>query len=218
MPTTPIAVLLYVLMLTPGILFLLRAESHRPRTSRSAFRETALVVIVSAFCAGLVIGLFILLTFPFPQLAEGASKFIRDPSLTLAEHPRQVPLWMGLFFLLTSAIGFIAGGDKIYQTLDRLIPKNERVFQGSAWQKILWDEDHDMVVGVQMKSGVWIEGLFAHHTHTDDDSGDRALVLQGPLSRKLKDAQASETVENFDRLVVQSSDIDYIASYPRARS
>lgn len=196
----------------------MRAESHRPRTSRSAFRETALVVVVSAFCAGAVAALFLLISFPFPATAQAFSNFVGNPQMTLTAHPRQIPFWIGLFFLLTGSLGFLAGGESIYRRLDWLVPKTEKVFQGSAWQKILQDDDNDVVVGVQMKSGVWIQGVFAHHTHTDEDSGDRALVLQGPLSCRNKDALELEALEHFDRLVVQSSDIDYIASYARARA
>jgi hypothetical protein len=217
MPSTPIAVLLYVFMLTPGILFLMRAESHRPKSSRSAFRETALVIVVSAFCAGLVGGLSLIFSVPFPQLADGFSSFIRNPTQTFEAHPRQVPVWIGIFLLATSVLGYIAGSEVIYKLLDKLIPKNEKVFLGSAWQKVLQDDEHDVIVGIQMKSGAWVQGTFAHHTHTEDDSGDRALVLQGPLSCRNKDATEMEALLHFDRMVVQASDIDYLVSFPRAR-
>lgn len=218
MPSTPIAVLLYVFMLTPGILFLMRAESHRPRSSRSAFRETALVIVVSAFCAGVVGGFFLLFSIPFPELAEGFSKFIGNPTQTFATHPRRVAFWMGIFLLATGALGYITGSEAIYRVLDKLVPKNEKVFLGSAWQKVLQDDDeYEVMVGIQMKSGVWLQGTFAHHTHTEDDSGDRALVLQGPLSCRNKDATELEPLLDFDRMVLQSADIDYLVSFPRTR-
>jgi hypothetical protein len=128
---------------------------------------------------------------------------------------------MGIFFAVTGTIGFLAGGERIYSKLDALVPKNEKIVRSSAWQKILSDSDdehNEVVVGVQMKSGVWLQGTFVHHTHSDEDSGDRALVLQGPLSCRNKDALELERLVHFDRLVVQSSDVDYIVSFPRARA
>ncbi|MFJ4210492.1 DUF6338 family protein [Paenarthrobacter sp. NPDC089675] len=217
MPSTPIAVLLYVFMLTPGILFLMRAESHRPKSSRSAFRETALVIVVSAVCSGIVIALFLVASVFFPALADGASSFIKQPSQVASDHPRQVAFWSGVFFIATGIVGYTAGSHTIYSQLDKLIPKNEKVFLGSAWEKVLKDVNNDVVVGVQLKSGIWVQGTFAHHTHTDDDSTDRALVLQGPLRVRDKESPDLKELEHFDRMVLQSSDIEYLVSVPRAR-
>jgi hypothetical protein len=218
MPSTPIAVLLYIFLLAPGFLFLVRADTHRPRTTRSAFRESALVVIVSAICAALFLIIFLALSLAVPGLAQQLGTFARDPGKAFNEQPQLVALWTIISFAFTSLCGYLAGGKKVYAIFEKLIPKNGPEIQGSAWQKVLTDPENDVMVGLQLKSGVWLQGTYAHHTHTDEDSGDRALVLQGPIHCRNKDATELGPLLDFDRVVVQSSEIDYLASFPRERT
>lgn len=216
MPSTPLAVLLYVFLLAPGFLFLVRADTHRARTTRSAFRESALVVIVSAICAALFLVIFLALSMAIPGLAGPLAEFARDPDKAFSQDPQLVTVWILISFAFTSVCGYLAGGKHSYAVLEKLIPKNGPLVQGSAWKQVLTDTENDVMVGLQLKSGIWIQGTYAHHTHTVEDSGDRALVLQGPISCRNKDERELQPLLDFDRVVIQSSEIDYLASFPRA--
>lgn len=217
MPTTPVSALLYVFLLIPGVLFLNRLESHRTRRSRSVFRETAIVVFASVVCVAAFLGFYLLLSLPFPVLANAFSNFMGDPGKVSTQHPRLVTAAALLFLVVASFFAWLGGGPWAYRLGTLFLwGKARRVVDASAWNQVLDDGDaSEVVVGVQMKSGTWIQGTHLHHSDVEEDIGERALVLQGKIEYRVKGTEQLKYFESFDRIVVQASEIDYLVTFLR---
>lgn len=222
MPATPIAAVLYVFLLMPGLIFLVRVEAHRPKRGRTVFRETATVVFASVLSAGAVVGLVLLLSIWWKAPIDGLAAFTLNPINLFTNHPRAVLTSMLCFLMLAGLVAWVGGSEKAFELWSSRVVwagTSPRVQQGTAWQEILYaeDENTEVLVGVQLKSGSWLQGVHAFHSDVETEDGDRALVLQGPLHFRYDEGQSLKDLEDYDRLVVQSSEIEYLVAIDRGR-
>ncbi|HVA09082.1 MAG TPA: DUF6338 family protein [Acidimicrobiales bacterium] len=110
LPTTGAALLAFLLLIVPGLLFELIRESRKPTPSRSSLREGTWVLFVGAMASA---GALLVLAIA----RAGFSWSMPDPRLWLAhpveyqtEHYRLVARTLALGFFLACALGAVAGG------------------------------------------------------------------------------------------------------------
>lgn len=218
MPLTPIAALLYLFFLVPGLVFVSRAETHLPRRERSVFRETARVIFASVGCAAVVLVLYIVVSIWWTLPIDGVVKFTANPMETFTARPRASIFWMMVFLGLASAVAWAAASKRIYH-LGRTIlwtGTGDDVQGITAWQSVLLPpsgEDVEVMVGVQLKSGIWVEGAHDAHSDVEEENGDRQIILRSPLKYRLKDDDSVEELGHFDRMVISASEIDFMATF-----
>jgi hypothetical protein len=220
MPANAIAALIYPFFLIPGLLFLHRSETHMPTRKRSAFRETAIVVFASVGSAAVVLSLYVFAsswqTIPLDSLV----KFTADPAATFNNQPRATIVGMLAFLAIASTVAWL-GASKWLHGLGRWLlwaGSGNDVQEKTAWQDVLMPsaEGKEVVVGVQLKSGLWIQGVHDAHSDVEEEDGDRQLILRPPLRQRFKDEDDITELKTFDRLVVRAAEIDYLASFERS--
>lgn len=221
MPTDPVAALLYVSLLLPGVAFVWSYEGHRPTVKRSAFRETASVVIASVASLGTVFVLTYLLSFLSPPVAAYLHSFVTKPDELIA---RDTQLFIGVVLgLLTvsTALGLAYGSASAFQALKRFrawaykraTRKELKVFERglSAWSAAFEAEpEHYVNVGVQLKSGAWIQGGLDSYTQSADEGPDRAMTLNGTIECRLPGSDDLIELEGVGMIVVTASEIDFM--------
>ncbi|KZX20531.1 DUF6338 family protein [Rathayibacter tanaceti] len=105
LPTSIWGVALYVFALFPGIAFIFDHEGHRPVSKRSALRETATVVFVSAICAA-VLGVVVAIVAAFWPEFRGTVGGRTGGNLTWALENRPV---VTLFAIVTLVLATLLG-------------------------------------------------------------------------------------------------------------
>ena len=78
-------------------------------------------------------------------------------------------------------------------------------------------ETTDVLVGVQLKSGSWLQGIHNAHSDVAEHSSDQQLILSSPLRYRSAGDGDLLKFEDFDRLVVRASEIDYLTSFERQK-
>lgn len=222
MPANTIAALIYPFFLIPGLIFLHRTETHLPRRKRSVFRETSTVVFASVGSAAVVLVLYVFLSLFFTLPLDSLVKFTANPATAFNSQPRASITGMLAFLVLSSAVAWL-GASKWLYTLGRQLlwaGSGDDVQETTAWHDVLMPsaEEKDVVVGVQLKSGIWVQGIHDAHSDVEEEDGDRQLVLRPPLRQRFKDEEGTQELEKFDRLVIRASEIDYLASFERAQT
>lgn len=214
MPITPVAAILYIFLLVPGLIFLVRRDEHRPTRTRSVFRETAIVVFASAICTSVTLGLLILVSAKWPSLVTSLVDFLKDPANIASIHPRATFVLALGFMTITSAVAWLGGSPGAHSLWTKLRGKLGSIErQPTGWHAALKaNPGQELLVGVKLKSGAWIQGSYAHHSDSAQEDGDRSLVLQKPLSFQAKDTRKLVANDSFDRLVVHASEIEYLLS------
>lgn len=221
MPSTLIAALLYVFLLIPGFVFKARFEAHRPRQTRSIFSETVQVVFASSFSLAGVLLLGLGLSLFFPQVATASAEFMYAPNTALLVHPRLVAVVLVGILLLATLLAWAISGEAAYSKWSNRkwlrSSSTSVVPNSSGWGQVLADagESTEVFVGVQLQSGIWLQGVHRHHSDVVEDTGDRAMILQEPLHIRYPGGKL-RPFNDFQQLVVQASEIDFVVTCLRA--
>lgn len=220
MPTEPLAALIYVCLLLPGIAFVWKYEGHRSVVKRSAFRETATVVIASVASLIAVLLAHYVLAFFSEAARTTLRQFFLDPG-ELFRNDSQ--LFLGTVLLdLTAAVGVGAffgsrSADRLRKKFDvwsralrcKQLTGLDRGLSGwgAAFERM---PDHLVNVGVQLKSGAWLQGVLHTYSQTGDEGPDRALTLSGSVYYRRADGDEVHPLEDYSVVIVQASEIDYL--------
>lgn len=212
MPTEPLAALVYVFLLVPGIAYAHQVEKHRPVGNRSAFRDTATVVVASSVCAVTVIVAALVTSIFSEPVANWIGKFIGNPAALVAEAPRgTIGLFIGALVIAT-AIGAGAGAF-LTSSPAAWLQKNSKAirYHVSGWENAFARHPKSRVmVSVRLKSGNWVYGQLDFYSPSPTEDGNRSITLAGSLWFRGAEKQEAEPLENAQIVVIQASEIDYL--------
>lgn len=227
MPTEPLAVIIYVFLLVPGLVYLLQSEKSRSAPRRSIFRETSIVVFASAVCLLVPLIIWALLAFPVPALGPPLEKMLVGLSGAFAADPILYFLIIVGYLGMATGLGVLFGRPKIHAMLSSLGADSSIKKNRSSWTHVFEEarvfEDMGTQVitlaSIQLKSGTWLQGQVASYNAMVEDSDERALVLSGSLYVRTPTAKKPESMETGQQLVVQASEIEYmLVSYMAAQN
>lgn len=220
MPTEPIAALLYVCLLLPGIAFIWRYEGHGSVVKRSAFRETAAVVIASAASLVAVFILHYVAAFFFEPARSTLRQFFIDPGVLFRQDSQMffgvtlidlaLAVLFGAFFGSESASRFVKWCRAKWLKMRKKTP--ETIERGqSAWNTAFeMMPGHKVIVGVQLKSGAWIQGVLKSFSRNGDETPDRAFTLTGEIWYRRADGEDVHRLESHGTVVIQAPEVDYL--------
>lgn len=215
--TTLTGAALYVLALFPGIAFAFAREGHRPVGRRSALRELAGIVLVSAVCDVVISLLLLGISFFVAPVAIALVNSLEGNTDYLVEHYR--PLYGGgvAAVVLATLLGLWLGSAKASALgLDRLW--RSKIDRDSSGWGIAFGLGNNgkssprvtVFVGAQMKSGTWIQGQLHHFNNAGDDETARSILLVGHLKYRPAGSTDLLNVEDFGTIVLSSDDIEYL--------
>lgn len=214
MPTEPIAALLYVCLLLPGLVFVWMYEGHRSVVKRSAFRETANVVIASAVALGVVFIIHYALGFVFEPVRDSVREFFIDPGKLFRDDSQFFIAVVLLDLFLAVLVAAFLGSKRANDILRTVLRVDEDdLDRGQSGWVVAFERKpgHIVHVGVQLKSGVWLQGALDTFNRSGDDTLDRALTLNGPIGYRQAEAKEVQWFDGYGTLIVQASEIDYVA-------
>lgn len=216
-PTTISGLILLVFFLAPGIAYVAVRERHRPVRSRSAFRESAAVLLISAIAYTVVGLLFWLLSLPFVIVRHQLAGLLPSPTTYYLHHPLPAvvtALFVAAIAIVAATLAATARARRIARAVFRSTSTDPN---GSAWWVAFEQEpDVDTRVGITLLDGTWLSGSLLSWSRSSEETADRELVLQPPLWIRYPD---DDQLTRFDteRVIVSARQIAMInAEYRRA--
>lgn len=186
MPASPLALLLYLALLIPGLAYVLIWERRAPHRRPSAFRETATVVFVSVLAELATLLLLAIFAARFPESIPDVNLLVRQGDKYAAPHWVSLT-WWGLGMLTASTL--LASGAALAVT------RRPHTSTQSAWWRMfegrrleiakeygLVKDEVAVEVCCLMADGVQVQGTLAWFNQLSDDIADRDLLLVGPLT------------------------------------
>lgn len=214
LPSTWLSLVLFILLIAPGLLFDLLAEGRRVGVQESAFRETSRVALASlAFSAVGVLAVAIVRTvhaawMPDPRL------FLLNSHTYLAGHYASV-FW-SLLLEVAVALGAAAAAHKYLAKKAGAPPLRA----SSLWSVAL---SEDVPAGtvpharVRLTSGTVYLGEVTHYT-ADLEMADRELVLGPPLFSKTGEKLLAPVPTEITRVALACTQIESIAVQYRPKA
>lgn len=182
-PTTISGLIVFVFFLAPGIAYVAIRERHRPVRSRSAFRETAAVLLISAIAYTVVGTLFWVLSLCPGLLHDELHGLLPSPTAYYEHHP--IPAVVTALCVTAAAIaGSATAASSSTRRFFRWAFRRESGIDpyGSGWW-VAFDQKRgvDTRVGITLLDGTWLSGSLLSWSRTAEETADRELVLQPPL-------------------------------------
>lgn len=214
MPTEPLAALVYVFLLVPGISYAYQSEKHRPRGLRSAFRETATVVVASSIFLVTVLALTLLTSVFVPELSDWVREFIARPDQLLATNPRGTTAILLAGLGVATAMGLYFGSKAGHNFLHWITGGDGKIkYHTSAWDTVFTlHPTAAVMVTVQLRSGNWVYGRLHEYSPSPIEDGDRAMILVSPIYFRGTNASEISELQNAQAMVIQASEIDYLTT------
>ncbi len=184
-----------MVLLAPGLAYVLRHERLVPARSDSGFRESLRVIFVSVACLTVTSVLLAVLRGLFPANTPDVGEVVRNPSGAISDHHADLAWWSLASVLFATLLGAVAADPRVVRLLRRASrAKRVRWLTGatdtgiraiSAWYQVmhLYDDSNPgpILVGGQMDDGTYIEGRVVSFNPAGDDDADREILLSAPL-------------------------------------
>jgi hypothetical protein len=205
-PSTWLSVLLFVVLVAPGLLFDLLAERRRVGAPESAFREASRVVLASLVFSGLGLAAVVLVRTLEPAWMPDPDRLVAEPHQYLVEHYR---LLLAALLLIGSVALGAAG--LAHWLLGRKHGSGLRTL--SSWRKVFREERPAGTVThvrVRLTNGTVFTGKVAGYT-ADLDLSDREIVLAPPLFSNTSGQELTALPVEWQRVILPASSIESVA-------
>jgi hypothetical protein len=204
-PTTWLALLFFVLLVAPGLLYDLLAERYRAKAGESVFREISRTVLASLIISTLSFSILLAIRLMRPAWMPDPDRLISGTSsgYYITRH-----YWLILRTLLLEggiALAIAAGFQWI-----RAKRVRARLRPVSTWTKVFREECPPgflPYVQVRHSNGMTYVGQVGHFT-ADLETADREMVLVPPLYVKKPDGQLKDMPSEWQRVVLSAASVD----------
>lgn len=206
-PSNWLSLLLFFLIIAPGLLFDLLSERRRAGLTESAFREISRIVLASLFFSGFAIAVLAVVRtvrpdwMPDPRQLLQHSNYIRNEYRLVT---RTLVIEIGIALAASGFAHFLLsrreGGASIRPI--------------SAWTQVFKKDKppgYDAYVRVRLNGGSVYYGTVANFTSGQDTEG-RELVLAPPLYAKANtDDEPSPLPGVYQRIVVSGNAVEILS-------
>lgn len=207
MPTTFTSLIMFALLVMPGVAYVTRRQREMPYQDRSVFRESVTVAV-----AGIAFNLAVLVPVlaaaaVWPHAVIDVGALIAEPRVYLAEQ------WVRAGLSATTILAAATG----LALLASRKPSQLHPSDSSSWEVIFgeWRQDCAVssseplqtYVGCDLDDGSWIGGYLGNYNPTTAENGDRDLLLVGPIRYRAKPDHGTETCEGIDAACIPARNI-----------
>ncbi len=207
-PSTVAAVVVFLLLVTPGLVFELLWQRTRPRRDESTFVEVSRVVLTGVVFTGAAAVTLVVLEAAAAGSAVDVVALVKEGNRYVTAHPAQVLRTLVATVVLAVLYGVAA------HTL--LTPSStRRIAHETAWHTAFSRMAAPGVrpyLSVQLKDGTTITGYSAAYS-TEPDPAKRDLLLSAPLAiRSPGDTDARQLDVSWQVMAVSGAEISTIAA------
>jgi hypothetical protein len=194
-PSTPLGVALLLVLIAPGLAYVLRREKVVPTGPRTAFREALQVIFVSIVSLATVGLLATLLRILLPGHTPDVRRLVQDPGTFARGHHVQLAWWAFGLFTAAVLLAWAMADPRIVRVIREAGKRRsirwitgasvEDIADVSAWWnalEVLKPAGTEKTnVGVLQDNGSYVQGSLVSSTAGNLDYDKRELVLTAPL-------------------------------------
>jgi hypothetical protein len=203
-PSSLWGLVLFVVLLAPGLAYVLRHERVVPARSHTAFRESLRVVFVSVACLVATGLLATGIRAVVPERTPDLHTLILNPGGHWRNHHVELAWWAFAFVVFATVLGAVAADRRVVRSVHRLARRpvirwvtgaaDTDISSASAWYRVMHIFDdgapqpkpprdsHGLIhVGAAMDDGTYVEGRMVMFNVAADEDADREMLLSAPL-------------------------------------
>jgi hypothetical protein len=210
-PSTFGGLVLLLVFLMPGLAYVLMNERHRPVRTRSAFRETAVVLLISGLAYVALSVIVFAVTEAILPLRSSVQLAFTNPVKEYGQHPEVTAVCVLLAVLVATAGAGWSGSAAARRVVQKVLRRGPWVDPTSSSWWVMFDQSPDAakIVSVTLTDDTWLGGELYSWSRTAEETADRELVLRGPIHFRAAGAEEPVEIEE-DLLTVSARQIRFI--------
>jgi Family of unknown function (DUF6338) len=194
-PSSLLGLIMFVVLLAPGLVFVLRYEKAVPSGPRSAFRETLRVVFVSVVSLTVTMVLATLLRWIMPGRTVNVRALIREPVPFVREHHVHLAWWAFGLLLFATVLAWVAADPRIVRWSQNVESRAAvrwitgkqptDITEVSTWWRAFSEQKKTSgktIVGVLQDNESYVQGTLLSWSTGTVDYDKRELILTAPLT------------------------------------
>ena len=221
MPTTAVGLLIFIVLLAPGLTWVGYRSASRPVTKPTALRELGTIALVSVIWDVLALLLFGIVRVILPTHTPDVGALLRDSHRYLTAHGPYVFWWVAGLLAATCAAALTTARvahSELGSTILELGPVKAQQPTGSvttspAWWLMFQDQPPDntrVYVGVNLDDGTYLGGYLLSYSPNSDETADRDLVLSGTIDYVSADGKEKRADLGVGAVIVSAHHIKYL--------
>jgi hypothetical protein len=205
-PSSWLTVVLFLLLVSPGLLFDLLAARRRTGPSESAFHETSRIVLASLGFTAVALAVLTVVGLLAPGLLPDPKGLLDPSGVYPADH------WPAVLGAVVAEAAVAHGAAVLVHWL--LARRRKATIRPvSAWTAVFrrhCPPKHHAYVRLRLAGGVVYTGTVLGFT-SDQPLADRELVLGPPLYSKTGDRPLAQLPSDYTRVVIRGAMIETMA-------
>ncbi|HEU5268924.1 MAG TPA: DUF6338 family protein [Jatrophihabitans sp.] len=191
MPTTAVGLILFVVLLAPGLSYSAYRAVHGPVRKPSALRELGAIALRSAVSDVFALGVFGLVRIVLPSHTPDVGRLARNPASYLRADLAYLFWWAVAVLMLAcgAAIGAarLPGRPSVRRLAGRApfrwLPSRQGISPDPAWW-FLFNQypDKQAYAGAVLDDGSYLGGWLLTFSLDSDETADREITLTGPIA------------------------------------
>lgn len=206
-PQTVLALVGFLFLVAPGLLFEIRRERRRPNLEETAFREASRTALASLFFTVVSLSVLAVVRWIWPWLMPDPGRWLRDPKTYVASHYRVVA---GFFLAeLVLACALAVGSEWVLGRRQGPTIRSAPIWHRAFRQELPKEKGKKYApfVGLRLSDGTEFGGFVAGYS-TEYKLADRELELAPPLIRRLPDEPSpQELPSDWKRIIIRGPEI-----------
>jgi hypothetical protein len=218
-PSTPAGVALLLVLIAPGLAYVLRREKAVPAGPRSAFREALQVIFVSVASLTAIGLLATLLRAVKPALTLDVGGLVRAPGPFARTHHAQLAWWSLGLLAAATLLAWIMADPRLIRGLRWFSERrpftwltgasSSDLVEVTGWWRVFDDrrpkDTAKVNVGVLIDDGTYVQGTLTSWTAGGLDYDKRELVLKAPLRYQTTDGELHDM--HIDMILIAGRNI-----------
>ena len=184
MPSTPIALILFVWLTIPGLVYILQRRRVTQVRSESAFVESARIALVSVVSDLLAIGLLELVRLVNPSATPDLRNLLIDNWRKQLSSHWALDMWWAIGLIAVACLLAYVIAKWGEQIAPFFVGNSQNTPYNAWWKYFRQDADnHYVYVGLDLNDNRFVEGYVVWFSTEINDIADRDLVIQYPKMR-----------------------------------
>ncbi|MHC6176770.1 DUF6338 family protein [Glutamicibacter sp. X7] len=217
MPTTITSVVIFAVLLLPGLAYVYEVERRKAVPKLSSFRETSIVLTVSLVNFAFASLVTLLLSIINTDFGDKVDEFFRAPKTVLLSEPRAFLACLVFYLVASTCVTATAGHYDLWGHIRRRATGPESILQVAGWTFALdydlnatkYDASVVVRATVYLKDGSRVQGQVLGHTASVEDDQEASITIGVPLKMAKANGEF-EPVTDLDKIVVHSNEISFV--------
>jgi Family of unknown function (DUF6338) len=209
MPDTLLSLAVLILLLVPGVVFVIQVDNRRPTRDLSALRELVSIAAVGALCDFTVLVIFGILRAFLPAQTPNVGSIAQFGFSYIKFHLVSDSVWLAGMLVASCLLAYILG--RFWPGVAGAVAAGHITFTSAWWELFRANPDSKIYVGCQLQDDSYIAGYLWRYSTETDETADRELALTAPITYSLAGSPDSRrTLENVGAVSIKASQMKFL--------